>query len=155
MDNYLFLGSITPKVLAKEEKASKEHGRHERRQQIALIFKIVIVAISGQTFQLAFACAFKQQRKAVRKTFSYTHFDTQPRSCIDPPSTISSSNVASKTHAIYSSAIQDFQLYASRDTSESLLYALFLFECQKRVTKMSNLQESSSPKITSGARNVA
>lgn len=28
-DNYLFLGSITPKVPVKEEKASKEHGRHE------------------------------------------------------------------------------------------------------------------------------
>lgn len=51
-DNYLFLGSITSKVPAKEEKASKEHEAGTRRQQITLIFKIVMAITPGETFQL-------------------------------------------------------------------------------------------------------
>lgn len=56
-DNYLFLGSITPKVLAKEEKARKEHEAGTRRQQITLIFKIVMAITPVKLFSCTRVCS--------------------------------------------------------------------------------------------------
>lgn len=68
-DNYLFLGSITPKVPAKEEKARKQREAGTRRQQITLIFKIVIAITPLKLFSCTLACAFKQLRKLCERYF--------------------------------------------------------------------------------------
>jgi hypothetical protein len=69
-DNYLFLGSITPKVPTKEEKATKEHGRHEAvANHFNFQNRYSRNPRAGKFSVLALACAFKVAAQTARETF--------------------------------------------------------------------------------------
>jgi len=72
-DNYLFLGSITPKVPAKEEKASKEQGRHEKVAN-HFNFQNRYGDNPRRNFSAALACAFNSAN-CVKYIFSFVLYN--------------------------------------------------------------------------------
>jgi len=72
-DNYLFLGSITPKVPAKEEKASKKQGRHEKAAN-HFNFQNRYGDNPRRNFSAALACAFNSANCA-KDIFSFVLYN--------------------------------------------------------------------------------